>query len=389
MTGTSQGRNAVFNANRFKLGVFGTNSRGIAHTTAPDRYRPTWDNVLDVAQTADRAGFEAMLAFARWKGASDGTVYHQSGYVLEPFTWAAALAQATSHLTVFATTHAPTMHPILAAKQSATVDIISGGRFGLNIVGGWNRPEFDMFGQPLADHDTRYDYLEEWLGVMERLWSSDQEFDHEGTFLKLKGAMSNPHPLQRPRPPIMNAGGSGRGQLFACEHADICFVGMSTDPEIARKSVASYKTMAREKFGREVAVWALAIVAQRETRQEAENYFHHFSVEHEDKVGVDAWFGLRTTETRNLNNEPVSDPSMRLRVALGGAFPLVGSAQDVADKLQSMSDIGVDGCLLAWNNYADGIRRFRDGVMPLLEERGLRVPFENGATVPQAEVSNA
>src|SRR5688572_19635712 len=145
--------NPLSNANRFKLGTFATNGRGSAQTLAPDAYRPTWDNVIRAAQAADQAGFEALVGVARWKGMLKNKLDHPSGVILDPFTWAAGVAQATKHAAVFATTHAPTIHPIVAAKQSATVDIISGGRCGLNIVGGWNKHEFDMFGQEAVDHD--------------------------------------------------------------------------------------------------------------------------------------------------------------------------------------------------------------------------------------------
>jgi alkanesulfonate monooxygenase SsuD/methylene tetrahydromethanopterin reductase-like flavin-dependent oxidoreductase (luciferase family) len=64
---------------------------------------------------------------------------------MDPFTWAAAIAQATEHVGVFVTAHAPTSLPIAAAKQLATIDIISNGRLGLNVVAGWNRPELEMF----------------------------------------------------------------------------------------------------------------------------------------------------------------------------------------------------------------------------------------------------
>ena len=76
------------------------------------------------------------------------------------------MACNTERLMVFATSHVPTVHPLLAAKQSATIDNISAGRFGLNIVCGWFRPEIEMFGIEQQDHDARYRMADEWLTVM-------------------------------------------------------------------------------------------------------------------------------------------------------------------------------------------------------------------------------
>ena len=161
--------NPLFNANRLKLGIFGTNGKGGAQTFVPESYRPTWAASVETARFADAAGFEAIVAYARWKGYIPGRADHPSGIVFDPFTWSAGIAQATQYSAVLATTYAPTVHPAACAKQCATIDLISDGRFGLNIVGGWNKHELEMFGTPLKEHDARYDELKEWLHVLERL----------------------------------------------------------------------------------------------------------------------------------------------------------------------------------------------------------------------------
>ena len=374
MVTESQRRNAVFNNNKLKLGTFATNTIGAIQTVAPDRYHPTWENSLRAAKAADKAGFEAILGLARWKSVGGKLpIDHRGGIVLDPFAWAAGLAMATSYSTILATSHAPTVHPLVVAKQAATIDHISGGRFGLNVVGGWNRSEFEMFGQPLADHDARYDYLEEWLGVIEKLWSATEEFDYEGKFLKLKGAMSRPQPIQQPRPVIMNAGLSGRGQRFACQYADCCFVASSA---LGKEGIASYKKLAREEFGREVAVWTEATVVQGKTKREAEDFLNYFAVQYEDTPAIDAWSAGMAAETRGLDG--AASRAARIVVATGGT-PIVGTDTDVADQLEAMSELGIDGVLIPWFDFDDGLKRFTEGVLPILEQRGLREPFRPAA----------
>ena len=130
--------NPIFNDNKLKLGTFCTNT--IPNMTfVPEMRQPTWANTLASARLADSAGLEAIVPIARWKGYLDDKADHPSNIVFETFTWAAGVAAATEYSAVFATSHAPTMHPMLVAKESATIDAISGGRFALNIVGGWNR----------------------------------------------------------------------------------------------------------------------------------------------------------------------------------------------------------------------------------------------------------
>jgi FMNH2-dependent dimethyl sulfone monooxygenase len=154
--------NALFNDNRLKLGVFGLNvSNGCAATTAEGHLQPTWQNNLDIAVIADRAGIEALVPVARWKGFGGKTNFN--GTCFETYTWSAGLAAATREVAVFSTSHVPTVHPIVAAKQATTIDHISHGRFALNVVCGWYEPEFLMFGAPVMEHDALYAYAVVYL----------------------------------------------------------------------------------------------------------------------------------------------------------------------------------------------------------------------------------
>lgn len=368
MSTASQRGNPIFNSNRLKLGMFATNTIGQVHSIAPDAYKPSWKNSLRLTKLADRAGFEAVLGLARWKNPGKHAIDHRGNFILDSLTWTAGLAMATSNIALFATSHAPTIHPVSIAKQCATIDHISGGRFGLNVVGGWNRPEFDMFGLELLEHDMRYDYLEEWLSVLFKLWEADEEFDFSGKFMKLKGALSRPQPIQTPHIPIFNAAVSDRGRRFACQFADCCLV----MPEVSREDINAYRQLARDRFGREISIWMLVPIVQRRTRAEAEDYLNYYAVEHEDRAAVDGWSAGIASEARSLSNEEVR--LSRLTLATGGT-PLLGSAAEVADGLEALQERGVDGILTVWFDFDDGMARFSEGVMPLLEARGLREPF--------------
>jgi FMNH2-dependent dimethyl sulfone monooxygenase len=368
--------NPVFNGNKLKLGTFCTNGRaGAAHTLVPEGNQLNWPRAVEIAQTVDRAGYEVVVPLARWKGYIKEKPNHVSGEVLDPFTWAAGIAQATEQIGVFVTSHAPTIHPLVAAKQTATIDIISNGRLGINVVGGWNRPEIEMFGAPLREHDQRYDYLAEWLDVIKRLWSSNEEFDHHGEFFNVIRGISIPKPVQRPRPPIMNAGLSDRGRLFACEHADMCFIGLRSETlEGIRDEVEAYRRTARERFGREVQVWTPTTVVQRETQKEADDYLEYYAVTHQDRESVDGLISIATPEVRNM--PPEMWEALRARFAAGfGGFPLVGTAERIFETLNMLSSAGLDGVLLTWVDYVDGVNRFNRDVLPLLEQAGLRRPF--------------
>jgi len=162
----------LYNHNALKLGLFGSNcSSGRAATKVPERWSGGWEDNLALAQLADDAGIDFMLPIGRWRGYGGATNFE--GESFETITWATGLLAQTKRLNVFGTVHAPLIHPIVAAKQCATVDLISEGRFGLNMVAGWNSDEFSMFGTRQLEHDTRYEYAREWVEIIRELWERE------------------------------------------------------------------------------------------------------------------------------------------------------------------------------------------------------------------------
>src|SRR5579863_3825101 len=174
-------RNPVIaSPNRLKLAVFGLNvSSGCAMTSAAGTLRIEWCESIRLAQAAEAAGFEAIIPVARWRGFGGATNFNHRSF--ETMTWAAGLAAATARIGIFATVHVPTVHPVRAAKEIATIDHISGGRFALNIVAGWNEPEIRMFGVSQREHDQRYAYADEFTTLLKRLWT-ENDFDFAGNF---------------------------------------------------------------------------------------------------------------------------------------------------------------------------------------------------------------
>jgi dimethylsulfone monooxygenase len=365
------GTNPLFNDNRLKLGTFGTNvSNGCAITTVEEAFVTTWPNTLAAARAADALGFEALVPVARWKGFGGKSNFNGTNF--ETYTWAAGLAQATTGACVFTTSHVPTVHPIMAAKQATTVDHVSGGRFALNIVCGWFSPELEMYGAPIMPHDTRYEYAAEWIEIIKMLWTRQEEFDYEGKYLTVRKGFAMPKPLQRPFPPLMNAGSSGKGQHFAAKYCDMAFVTIdASDLDKSQAHIAAYRRLAREEYGREIQVWCNAYVVQRETQAEADAYLHHYVVERGDDEAVETLVRVQGEQMQRLLPQKLEQLKFNIKAGWGG-YPLVGTADRIVERVSKLSQIGVSGLLLNWVDYLDGMRRWQSGVMPLLEQAGLR-----------------
>ena len=126
-----------------------------------------------------------------------------SGMMVErtpSYTLASGLLASTKRITVFGTVHAPLFHPLIAAKEFVTADHVGRGRFGLNIVAGWNEDEFEMFGVQQRDHEARYEYAQDWIDAIRMAWSSEDDVNFDGKYLKLSHVRSKPKPYGGTRP---------------------------------------------------------------------------------------------------------------------------------------------------------------------------------------------
>ncbi len=353
----------------FILGTFASNcSGGMTVTKLPDRWAATWDNNFALAEMLDEAGIDFMLPIARWIGYGGETDFH--GTVLETMTWAAGLLARTKTINVFATMHVAANHPVVVAKQLATVDEMSRGRVGLNVVAGWNKPEYEALGLELPkDHERRYRYAQEWFDIVTRLWSHKGPFDWNGEFFKLKATYGNPLSWNGERPPIINAAGSGEGREFATRNANFLFT-PAIDLSRSAPEITQLKELAAAK-GRSVDVLTFSHVVCRPREQDAKDYWKHFADTNADWGAVDNLIALQFANAQSFPHDLLA--LIRDRMAAGhGGFPLVGTPEQVADGISQLAAAGFKGTTLSFVDYTKEFPYFRDEVLPLLEKRGLR-----------------
>jgi dimethylsulfone monooxygenase len=364
-------RAAMGSRNRLKLGLFGANcSSGRAVTLVPERWSGSWADCLRLARMADAAGIEFMLPIGRWKGYGGDTDYQ--GATFETVTWACGLLANTSRLTVFGTVHAPLIPPLIAAKQFVTADHIGEGRFGLNLVCGWNEGEFEMFGATLRDHASRYEYAQEWLEVIKLAWSAQDDVDFAGRFIKLRGLQAKPKPYGGSRPLVMNAGASPTGQAFAIRNCDALFSnvshGISFDETAAH--VKNVRQLARQS-GRDIDVYTVGVVTCRPTAREAEDYWHHAIVDNADWRAVDNILAMKNITAEN--HGPEEFQRIRSHQANGmGGLPLIGDPDAVAQEMARLAATGLAGIGISFVNYLDELPFFCAEVLPRLARVGLR-----------------
>jgi len=358
----------VFGANRIKLGVFGLNLCSAAGiTAAKDRHEIDWQQNVRLVQLAERAGFEAAVPVARWRGFEG--VSNPWGESFETYTWAAGLASVTKRIAIFSTSHVLTVSPILAAKAITTIDHISGGRAVLNVVAGWFKKELDMFGVGNLDSAARYAYTAEWMEVLLRLWTQNETFDFAGQYINVKDAYQQPKALARPRPPVMNAAMSPVGHAFAARWADIAFVSIDSGVREEIKAKVDNVRQLAANNGREIQIWAASLVQCALTESAAKDEIARY-VDREGDPAASAnriaWglAGERPSQERKN--------TMKTKGSVDGGLSLIGTPHQIADTICLLSEAGIDGLCLTWFNFEKGLPVFIDEVLPLLERAGVR-----------------
>jgi dimethylsulfone monooxygenase len=369
-------RNAILvNGNPLKLGLFGPNcSSGRSYITAPDRWVTSWENNVKLAQLGDEAGIECMVPIARWKGYGGET--DPNGTSWESITWACGLLAATKRINVFATVHVPLNHPLVAAKQMVTADHIGRGRFGINVVCGWNEDEFRMFGVTKKEHDDRYEQGKEWWTIVQRIWAGEGPFDFDGEHYRLEGVRGSPLPYGGEPPIMMNAGTSPAGRSFAVRYSNMHFDGVRA-PEESIERIAETKRLAREA-GREVQVWTPIGVICRPTQREATE-FTDYIIQHADLGAVGNLAEMHARDAKDRVDEEgtyrrTGEGITERRVLARGSYCAIGEPDFVAEQMARLHSVGFDGLVVNFVDYLAEFPYFAQEVLPRLERLGLRQP---------------
>ncbi len=313
-----------------------------------------WAQNRDAALLAESEGFDFVMAMGKWRGFGGDTGHW--GTSLEAVTMMAGIAAVTSRVKIWATLHSTLHNPAVAAKMIATLDHISGGRAGLNIVAGAYRGELeqmDAWDENLS-HDARYDLTEEWTGLVKRLWTAPS-VSFEGKHFTFQDCVSEPKPLHPPF--LICAGMSKRGFDFSVRECDGCFIGGSDRGETRAASLRA-KALAAS-LGKTIKTYCMMTVITAETDVEAEAR----AQEYRDGLDEGAVRGM-------LESYGLSGNAMTARAR--DAFmtqTVVGSPATCASQIeQFMRDCEIDGLMFIFDEYQEGLCVTGRDILPALRK---------------------
>ena len=326
--------------------------------------RTSWDIDYNrrLAQAAERNGFDYALSQIRF------TAGYGAEYQHESVAFSHALLAATEKLKVIAAILPGPWNPTLAAKQLATIDQLTNGRVAINIVSGWFRGEFTAIGEPWLDHDERYRRSEEFIRALKGIWTQDN-FSFRGDFYRFTDYTLRPKPLQRPHPEIFQGGSSRAARDMASRVSDWYFTNGNT-PEAIKAQVDDIRAKAA-KNGHSVKIGVNAFVIARDTEEEARQVLAEI-IAKADPEAVNA-FGHEVKNAGKASPEGEGNWAKSTFEDLvqyndGFRSNLIGTPQQVAERILALKDVGVDLVLTAFLHFIEEVEYFGANVLPLVRE---------------------
>jgi alkanesulfonate monooxygenase len=249
-------------------------------------------------------------------------------------------------------------NPVVLAKMALQIEEISGGRFAINLVNAWNRAEMDKAGLPFPEHDARYTLGDEWLSIVEPLMRGEL-VNHHGQHFQVQDAMIVPRAATRSRPRIYIGGESEPARALAAAQGDVWFINGQPIDDV-RALIAD---VARRPRTNEALRFGLsAFVIARASEDEALAAYERLAKLAELDKPILARQAIHIDPAVVMKQTMAKSP--RVGTNGGTAAGLVGTYQQVAERLKAFHDAGIETFMLQFQPFEAEMRRFAAEVMP-------------------------
>ena len=343
------------------------NNGWLISTTSP-QYKPSFALNRTVVQKAESYGLDFALSMIKLRGFGGKSEFWDHN--LESFTLMAGLAAVTSRIRLYATAATLTLPPAIMARMASTIDSIAPGRFGVNLITGWAKAEYDQMGlwPGEAHFERRYDMLSEYTTIIRELWTTGRS-DFKGEFYTMDDCRLSPRPSGHV--PLVCAGQSPRGMEYAAEFVDYNFCvasGLNTPaayaPTNARLLAATAKTR------RDVGSYPLMMVIADETDEAAFGKWQLYR----DGADAEALAYLGLQADSDVKADAHSTARWMTQSASAVNFnmgTLVGNYVNVARMLDEAAAVpGTKGLMLTFDDFVVGMDQFGQRIQPLMASRG-------------------
>jgi dimethylsulfone monooxygenase len=326
--------------------------------------RTSWDIDYNrkLARLAENSGFDYALSQIRFTAGYGAEFQH------EPVSFTHALLAATERLKVIAALLPGPWNPVLAAKQLATIDVLTGGRVCANVVSGWFKGEFRAIGEPWLEHDERYRRSEEFIRCLKGAWT-EESFSFKGDFYRFDNYSLKPKPISSPHPEIFQGGSSRAARDMAARVSDWYFTNGNTVEGIkAQVDDIQAKALANDHH---VKVGVNGFIIARETEAEARDVLNEI-IEKANPEAVNA-FGHEVKNAGKASPEGEGNwakSTFNDLVQYNDGFRtnLIGTPEQIAERIVALKAVGVNLLLAGFLHYLEEVEFFGKRVLPLVRQ---------------------
>ncbi|OBX65769.1 dimethyl sulfone monooxygenase SfnG [Moraxella osloensis] len=315
-----------------------------------------------LAQTAEKSGFDYALSQIRF------TAGYGAEYQHESVSFSHAILGATEKLKVIAAILPGPWKPALAAKQLATIDQLTQGRIAVNIVSGWFKGEFDAIGEAWPEHDERYVRSEEFIRCLKGIWTQDN-FSFAGKYYQFNDYTLKPKPLQQPHPEIFQGGSSRAARDMASRVSDWYFTNGNTLEGI-KAQIDDIRSKAAAN-NHHVKIGVNAFIIARDTEEEAKAVLQEIIDKANPQAVKDFYTATREAGAATKENEGNwAKSTFEDLVQYNDGFKtnLIGTPQQIAERIVALKAIGVDLILSGFLHFIEEVEYFGAKVLPLVRE---------------------
>jgi FMNH2-dependent dimethyl sulfone monooxygenase len=340
--------------NRMRYGFWMPVFGGWLRNVEDEKMAATWEYVRDLTVRAEALGYDlsliAELNLNDIKGVEAPS--------LDAWSTAAALAALTGKMELMVAVR-PTFHnPALLAKQAANIDHIANGRLTLNVVSSWWADEATKYGVHFDTHDDRYARTSEWLDVIDGCWK-EQGFSYNGRYYSVADNVLSPKPVRQPRPTLYAGGESETAKNLIASKCD-AYLMHGDPPEIVGRKIADMRER-RERLNLSPMIYGVAGYAVvRDSEAEAQREVARITDVQQSARGYQnyqQWVtGSNLEQKISLEDYSVSNRGLR--------SGLVGTPEQVKERVAAFSEAGVDLLLLQSSPQREEMERFAADVMP-------------------------
>lgn len=337
-------------------------SGGLVISNLPQKTGWSFEDNKRYAQIAEENGFDYVLLQTRFF-ASYGAEKQ-----LEAATLASALAASTKKLNIITAVLPGLWHPGVIAKIISTIDHISNGRASVNIVSGWFKGEFNGYGEPWLDHDERYRRSEEFIEVLRELWTKEAT-TYKGDFYRFNDAPLKPKPINLPK--IFQGGNSKAAKEMAGRVSDVYFMNGGSLEEI-KEQIDEVKSLRQANGTGDILFGVNGFVIVRDTEEEAQQVLRDI-VANANKEAVEGFrdsvaaAGAASPEGKGMWAESSFEDLVQYND--GFKTGLIGTAEQVANRIIELKKIGIDIVLTGFLHYEEELQAFGEKVIPLVREK--------------------